>query len=93
MTGESQAVDWLAAVLARRLGRDATWIEDTQEKVKLIRQRLLTAQSRQKSYADNRRRDLEFEVGDRVFLKVLAKRGMIRQGKWDKLGPRYVGPF
>ena len=46
------------------------WIEDAQEKVKLLRQRLLTAQSRQKSYADNRRKDLEFEIGDRVFLKI-----------------------
>ena len=69
------------------------WIEDAHEKVKLIRQRLETAQSRQKSYTDNRRRDLEFEVGEKVFLKVIARRGMIRQGKWGKLGPRYVGPF
>ena len=36
---------------------------------------------------------MEFEVGDQVFLKIIARRGMIRQGKWDKLGPRYVGPF
>ena len=52
-----------------------------------------TAQSRQKSYSDNRMRDLEFAVGDRVFLKVLHHKGMIRQGKWKKLGRRYVGPF
>ena len=63
------------------------------EKVKMIRQRMQTAQSRQKSYSDNRMRDLEFEVGDRVFLKVFPRKGMIRQGKWGKLGPRYVGPF
>ena len=49
-------------------------IRDTSEKVSLIRQRLLTAQSRQKSYADVRRRPLEFEVGDHVFLKVMPKR-------------------
>ena len=47
-------------------------IRDTSEKVSLIRQRLLTAQSRQKSYADVRRRPLEFEVGDHVFLKVMC---------------------
>ena len=49
-------------------------IRDTSEKVSLIRQRLLMAQSRQKSYADVRRRPLEFEVGDHVFLKVMPKR-------------------
>ena len=47
---------------------------DTSEKVSLIRQRLLTAQSRQKSYADVQCRPLEFEVGDHVFLKVMPKR-------------------
>ena len=54
-----------------------TLIRDTSEKVSLIRQRLLTAQSQQKSYADVRRRPLEFEVSDRVFLKVMPKRGLI----------------
>ena len=49
-------------------------IKDTSEKVSLIRQRLLTAPSRQKSYADVRRRPLEFKVGDPVFLKVMPKR-------------------
>ena len=49
-------------------------IKDTSEKVSLIRQRLLTAQSRNKSYADVRRRPLEFEVGDHVLLKVMPKR-------------------
>ena len=56
-------------------------IRDTTEKVGLIRRRLLTAQSRKKSFADKRRRPLEFEVGDHVFLKVMPKRGMIRFGK------------
>ena len=49
-------------------------IRDTSEKVSLIRQRLLTAQSRQKSYADVRRRPLEFEVGVHIFLNVMPKR-------------------
>ena len=49
-------------------------IRDTSEKVSLIRQRFLMAQSRQKSYADVQRRPLEFEVGDHVFLKVMPKR-------------------
>ena len=49
-------------------------VKDTSEKVDLIRNRLLTAHSRQKSYIDRRRRPLEFEVGDHVFLKVMPKR-------------------
>ena len=68
-------------------------IRDTLEKVILIRQHLLTAQSRQKSYADVRRRPLEFEVGDHVFLKVMPKRGVVKFGKCGKLSPRFIGPF
>ena len=68
-------------------------IRDTSEKVNLIRQRLLMTQSRQKSYADIRRRPLEFEVGDHVFLKVMPKRGVVRLGKHGKLSPRFIGPF
>ena len=68
-------------------------IRDTSEKVSLIRQCLLTAQSRQKSYADVRRRPLEFEVGDHVFLKVIPKRGVVRFGKRGNLSSRFIGPF
>ena len=68
-------------------------IRDTSEKVSLIRKRLLTAQSRQKSYADARCRPLEFEVGDHVFLKVMPKRGVVRFDKRGKLSPRFIGPF
>ena len=68
-------------------------IRDTYKKVSLIRQRLLTAQSRQKSYVDVRRRPLKFEVGDHVFLKVMPKRGVVRFGKRGKLSPRFIGPF
>ena len=68
-------------------------IRDTSGKVSLIRQRLLTAQSWHKSYDDVRRRPLEFEVGDHVFLKVMPKRGVVRFGKRGKLSPRFIGPF
>ncbi|XP_071917060.1 uncharacterized protein [Coffea arabica] len=57
-----------------------------------IQMRLQTAQSRQKSYADNRRKDLEFEVGDKVFLKVTPLRSFT-VGKGKKFQPRYVRPF
>jgi hypothetical protein len=68
-------------------------VQDTKDKVALIRKRMLTAQSRQKSYADQHRRQLEFEIGDQVFLKVSPMKGVIRFGKKGKLSPRYVGPF
>jgi hypothetical protein len=68
-------------------------VDMTTEKVKIIRQRLKTAQSRQKSYADKRRRDLEFQVGDRVFLKISPWKGIMRFGKKGKLSPRYIGPY
>ena len=51
------------------------------------------AQSRQKSYVDVRRRPLEFEVGDHVFLRVMPKRGVVRFGKHEKLSSRFIGPF
>ena len=72
---------------------DLDLIRDTSEKVSLIRQRLLTTQSRQKSYVDVRRRPLEFEVDDHVFLKVMPKREVIRFGKRRKLSPRFIRPF
>ena len=68
-------------------------IRDTSKKVSLIRQHLLTTQSVQKSYANVRRRPLEFEVGDHVFLMVMPKRGVVRFGKRGKLSPRFIGPF
>jgi hypothetical protein len=68
-------------------------IQDTCEKITVIKQRLVAAQSRQKSYADLRRRELEFEVGTKVFLKVAPMKGVMRFGRRGKLSPRYVGPF
>ena len=65
----------------------------TSEQIQQVRQRLLTAQSRQKSYADRRRSELEFLVGDFVLLKVSPWKGVIRFRKRGKLGPRYIGPF
>ncbi|CAN6444767.1 unnamed protein product [Victoria cruziana] len=63
------------------------------DQVQLIRDRLKTAQHRQKCYADRRRRALEFEVADFVFLKVSPTKSIFRFGKKGKLSPRYIGPF
>ena len=68
-------------------------IRDTSNKVNLIRQHLLMAQIQKKSYADVRRRPLEFEVGDHVFLKVIPKKGVVRFSKRGKLSLRFIGPF
>jgi hypothetical protein len=59
----------------------------------LIWDNLRTAQSRQKSYADTRRRQLEFKEGDHVYLKVSPIRGMKRFKVKGKLSPRFIGPF
>nr|GEX56406.1 putative reverse transcriptase domain-containing protein [Tanacetum cinerariifolium] len=63
------------------------------KKIFQIKERLKTARSRQKSYADKRRKPLEFKVGDRVLLKVSPWKGVVQFGKKGKLAPQYVGPF
>ncbi|GJY40508.1 putative reverse transcriptase domain-containing protein, partial [Tanacetum coccineum] len=68
-------------------------IHETTKKIFKIRDRMQAASDRQKSYADKRRRPLEFAVGDKVMLKVAPWKGVIRFGKRGKLNPRYIGPF
>ena len=68
-------------------------VHETTEKIVQIRNRMAAARDRQKSYADKRRKPLEFQVGDKVLLKVSPWKGVIRFGKRGKLNPRYVGPF
>nr|GEV63295.1 putative reverse transcriptase domain-containing protein [Tanacetum cinerariifolium] len=68
-------------------------IQETMEKIVLINQRIQAAQDRQKSYADLKWKPMEFEVGDKVMLKVSPWKGVVRFGKRGKLNPRYVRPF
>jgi hypothetical protein len=68
-------------------------LQEAEKQVQSIRENLKIAQSRQKSYADNRRRGLIFEVGDFIYLKVSPMRGMKRFKVKGKLSPRYIGPF
>ncbi|GJR68127.1 hypothetical protein Tco_0014192, partial [Tanacetum coccineum] len=68
-------------------------VQETTDKVVLIKEKLKAARDHQKSYADNRRKPLEFEVGYRVMLKVSTWKGVIHLRKKGKLAPRYVGPF
>lgn len=77
----------------RHLSGRPKLIEETSKAVRLIRARLRTTQSRQRSYVDRRRCDLGFSVGDQVFLKLLPTNGVMRFGKHGKLSPRYIGLF
>ena len=68
-------------------------VKDTEEKVRVIRQRLKAASDRQKSYADLKRRDIEYEVGDKVFLKVSPWRKILWFGQKGKLSSRFIGSY
>ncbi|GJZ57695.1 putative reverse transcriptase domain-containing protein [Tanacetum coccineum] len=72
---------------------DPEIVQETTEKIIQIKQRIQAARDRQKSYADLKRKPMEFQVGDRVMLKVSPWKGVVRFGKQGKLNPRYVGPF
>ena len=68
-------------------------IKESEEKVKLIRDRLKVAQSRQKSYADSKCKEVVYEIGDRAYLRVSPLRGVKRFGVKGKLAPRFAGPY
>jgi hypothetical protein len=68
-------------------------LRDAEKQVQMVSESLKVAQTRQKSYAEKRRRDLSFELGDFVYLKVSPMRGTHRFKVKGKLAPRYVGPF
>ncbi|GJV25209.1 putative reverse transcriptase domain-containing protein [Tanacetum coccineum] len=82
---------WVEIGESRLIGTEL--VQEMTDKVVLIKEKLKAARDRQKSYADNRRKTQEFEVGDQVLLKVSPWKGVIRSGKKGKLAPRYVGPF
>ena len=82
---------WLEAGEKQFMGPEI--VHETAEKLKVIRERMLAAQDRQKSYADKKRRPISFDVGDSVLLKVSSWKGLIRFGKRGKLSPRFIGPF
>ncbi|CAA7042310.1 unnamed protein product [Microthlaspi erraticum] len=68
-------------------------IQETVEQVELLKERLKEAHDRQKSYADQHRKDLEFAVGDAVYLKMRTFRGTDKNRKLKKLRPRFMGPY
>ena len=68
-------------------------VKDTKEKVRIIQQRLKASSDRQRSYANLKRKDIEYEVGDKIFLKVSLWKKILRFGRKGKLSPRFIGPF
>ena len=68
-------------------------VKEAEEKVRVIQQRLKIASDRQKSYANLKRKNIEYEVGDKVFLKVSPWRKILRFRKKGKLSPRFIGPY
>nr|GEZ25845.1 putative reverse transcriptase domain-containing protein [Tanacetum cinerariifolium] len=84
-------IAWTEVGEGKLLGPEV--VQETTDKIVQIKERLKVARDRQKSYADNRQKPIEFSVGDKVLLKVSTKKGVVRFGKRSKLSPRYVGPF
>ena len=74
-------------------GIDPDIVKDTEAKVQVIRQRLKAVSDRQKSYADLKRKDIESEVEDKIFLKVSMWRKILRFGQKGKLSPRFIRPY
>jgi hypothetical protein len=68
-------------------------LQEAEKEVRMVRENLRVAQSRQKSYVDHRRRELSFEVGDFVYLKMSPMRGLRCFKVWGKLALRFIGPF
>nr|GFC16560.1 putative reverse transcriptase domain-containing protein [Tanacetum cinerariifolium] len=84
-------VCWTEVGEAQILGPEL--IQKTTKKIVQIKQKMQAARDQQKSYADLKRKPMEFQVGDKVMLKVSPWKGVVRFGKRGKLNPRYVGPF
>nr|GFA85832.1 putative reverse transcriptase domain, ribonuclease H-like domain, aspartic peptidase domain protein [Tanacetum cinerariifolium] len=84
-------IRWTEVREAQILGPEL--IQETTEKIVQIKQRMQAARDRQKSYANLKRKPMEFQVGDKVMLKVSPLKGVVRFGKRGKLNPRYVGPL
>jgi hypothetical protein len=68
-------------------------LQEMENMVKKVQQNLKEAQNKQKSYVDQKRRHLEFQVGDHVYLKVKARKRSLKLGNYAKLAPRFCGPF
>nr|GFA27122.1 reverse transcriptase domain-containing protein [Tanacetum cinerariifolium] len=86
-------LDMSTAYYPQTDGQRPKLVQQTTEKFSEIKDRLKAARDRQKSYADKRRKPLEFNVGEHVLLKVSPWKGVVRFRKKGKLAPRFIGPF
>ena len=84
-------MNWVEPGERRYYGID--FVKEAKVQVCILQQHIEATQSRQKSYADKRRRPIEFEEGDYVYLKVSPMKGVQWFGVKRKLAPRYVGPY
>ena len=84
-------LNWVEPGERRYYGID--FVKEAEEQMCIIQQHIEAAQSRQKNYADKRRRPIKFEVGDYIYLKVSPMKGVQWFGLKRKLAPRYVGPY
>ena len=82
---------WMELSEKKIIGLDL--IQETKENVKMIRERLIVAMDRQKSNADMIRKNIRYEIGEKVFLKVSPWKKVMRFGKKGKLSPRFIGPY
>ncbi|WMV38182.1 hypothetical protein MTR67_031567 [Solanum verrucosum] len=89
--GGRSPIGWFETRDMKPLGVEL--VKDAQDKLRSIQAKLLAAQSRQKKYADNKVRDMAFQIGENVLLKVSPIKGMMIFGKKGKLSPRYIGPL
>ena len=84
-------VCWIELNQQKVIGLDI--VKETEEKARIIHQKLKAPSDRQKSYADMKRKNIEYEVGDKVFLKVSPWRKILWFGKKRELSPRFIGPY
>jgi len=84
-------LNWVEPEERRYYGTD--FVNEAEQQVRTIQQHLEAAQAHQKSYADKRRKPIEFAVDDHMYIKVSPMKGVQRFGVKRKLAPRYVGPY
>ena len=82
---------WIELSKKKIIGPDL--IQETKEKVKMIIERWKVATNKQKSYVDMKRKDVRYEIGEKVFLKVSPWKKVMRFGEKGKLSPRFIRPY
>ncbi|KAL2246181.1 UNVERIFIED_CONTAM: Transposon Ty3-I Gag-Pol polyprotein [Sesamum indicum] len=90
---QNDSLDKLAELYVSEILEGLELVQETVDKIKTVKKCLKEAQDRQKSYVDKHQREMEYQVGEKVFLKVSPWRGILSFGKQGKLSPRYIGRY